>query len=289
VLESVAPGSSGEDDFRFFSSDEERIDDFVGGSFFENTVLVDAAAVGVCICADDCFVALDKHAGLRADEFGDGEEFFGFNCGFEAEFIFADVEGHDDFFEGGIAGTFTDSVDGDFDLAGAAHDAFERVGGGHSEIVVAVATEDGFVGVGHVADDVGEEFAVFIGSGVSGGVGDIDDGCAGGDHAFDDAVDVFTAGSTGVFHKVFDIIDILAGELDGGNTFFEGLILGHFELELQMVVADSESGVDSGAFGGLESFGGTLDVFCDSAGESADCDAFEFAGEGVDAFEITGG
>ena len=199
------------------------------------------------------------------------------------------MEGDGDFFKGGVAGPFADAVDGDFDLAGSAHDAVQGVGGGHAEVVVAVAAKDGFVAVGDVGDDVGEELAVLVRGCVAGGVGDVDNGSSGGDDGFDDLVDVFFIGPAGVFHEVLDIVGELAGEFDGLDADIEGLLAAHFELVFEVVFADAEASVDPSTFRGFEGFGGDLDVFGSGAGQAADGDAFEFFGEGFDGLEVTGG
>jgi hypothetical protein len=50
----------------------------------------------------------------------------------------ARAQGHDDFFQGGVAGAFADAVDGAFDLAGAVLDRGQRIGHGQAQVVVAM-------------------------------------------------------------------------------------------------------------------------------------------------------
>jgi hypothetical protein len=67
------------------------------------------------------------------------------------------------------------------------------------------------------------------------------------------------------------------------------LVFGHFELVVKVVLADSQTGVDSTSFGGLKCFGGDFDIFLSGSGETAYGDAFEFGGKGMHALEVTGG
>lgn len=244
--------------------------------------------MSVGVGSDDGFVSLDQHSGVLGDEFGDREKFFCFDCAGAVVVVAADVKGHDDFFERGVACALSDTVDGDFDLAGTAHDSAEGVGGCHSQIVVAVTAESGFIAVGDVGDDVGEEVSVFLGGGVTGGIGDIDDGGPGGDDGFDDLVDVFFICAARIFHEVFDIVGELACEFDGVDSGFECLFAGHSEFVLEVIFADAESGVDATSFGRFECFGGDFDIFLSCARESADGDPFEFFGEGFYRFKVAG-
>ena len=49
------------------------------------------------------------------------------------------LDGHDDLFEGAVAGSFAEAVHRAFHLPGAVPDAREGVGGGKAKVVVAVS------------------------------------------------------------------------------------------------------------------------------------------------------
>ena len=59
---------------------------------------------------------------------GSRHELFGVNAGLEGELVVAGLHRHDDFFEGGIACTLANTVDGTLDLPGSAHHAGDGVG-----------------------------------------------------------------------------------------------------------------------------------------------------------------
>ena len=245
MLQSVSARSRGEDNLALFRADKRWVDDFVGGSFLEDAVLVDAAAVGVGVGSDDGLVALDDHSGVSRDHAGDRQELCGVDAGFEAEVVLANKEAHDDLFQSCVAGSLTDAIDGDFNLPCSTQNACERIGGSHAEVVVAVAAEDGLVAVRNVFDDALDEGSVFLWIGEAGGVGHVDRGRACIDHGFDDSVNIFSIGSTGVLHEVLDIVCELAGDLDRVDAGFERLIRAHSKLVDKVVFADAKAGVDS--------------------------------------------
>src|SRR6266480_1752794 len=78
----------------------------------------------------------------------------------------------------GVAGALADAVDGALDLADAGAHAGERVRHRHAEVVVAMGGEARLVGVGHAVAYHLDQREIFLGNGVTDGVGDIDGGGA---------------------------------------------------------------------------------------------------------------
>ena len=148
--------------------------DFVGGFVLEHSILVNAGLVGEGVFADDGFVALHVQAGERADEAADRDEFFGVDAGGEGEGVLAGFDGHDDFFEGGVARALADAVDGAFDLPRSAAHGREGVRYGEAQIIVAVRRENDFVRAGHMLDQVTEHRFVLCRRCEADGVGAVD-------------------------------------------------------------------------------------------------------------------
>src|SRR5690606_20274833 len=123
--------------------------DFVGLGVFEHTVLMDARFVGKRIGADDGLVYLHACAGDVLHQFAGADDVGGVDAALEREHVGAGFDRHDDFFQRRVAGTFADAVDGAFDLAGTVSDGDQRVGGGQSQIVLAVGGDDRLVDIGH--------------------------------------------------------------------------------------------------------------------------------------------
>jgi len=88
--------------------------------------------VGEGVFADDGFVALHHQAGEMADHAAGGIDLGGFDARADLIMIRADFQGHDDFFQRGVAGALADAVDGALDLACATFHGRERIGDGHA-------------------------------------------------------------------------------------------------------------------------------------------------------------
>ena len=141
-----------------------RAHDLIGGLMFQHPILMDARFVCEGICADNGLVRLDDNAGVIADEFADAADLFGVDSRFQTEDGMAGVQGHDHFFQRGIAGPFADAVDRYFGLTRACTNARQRVGGGHAQIIVAVnGNGNVLVHARRILDDAIDQLEIFIG------------------------------------------------------------------------------------------------------------------------------
>ncbi len=138
--------------------------------------------------------------------------------------VVAGLHHHDDLFERAVAGAFSDAVDGAFDLARAGFDGGERVGDCETKIVMTVDADDG--GIAERLHDATNQFAVFFGSGVADGVGNIDGAGSGGDDGPRNLFEVIGIGAGSVFGGKLDIIHVRAGQFDGGDRVIENLFCG---------------------------------------------------------------
>ena len=162
--------------------------------------------MGKGVGADDGFVGLNGHAHRIGYQPAHRVEFLCVDVGIETQLLVL-FDHHHHFFEGSIAGAFAQAVDRAFDLAGAAADAGDGIGRRQAEVIVAMAGDDGLIDIVDVVDEEGDLFAVLVREAVAGGIGDIDDGGAGGDDGFDHAGQVFVVGAAGVFGIEFHVID----------------------------------------------------------------------------------
>ncbi len=108
------------------------------------------------------------------------------------------MHGHDDFFEGAVAGAFAQAVDGAFDLAGAFLEGGQAVGDGQAQVVVAMDAQDDLVDAADILLEVANGRGVLLGDGVADGVGNVDRGGAGGDGLFDDLGEEIELGAGGI-------------------------------------------------------------------------------------------
>ena len=115
--------------------------------------------------------------------------------------------------------------------------------------------------------DAREQRAVFFRGHIARGVRDIDDRRARFDDGFNDPVQVLGVGPPAVFGEVFDVRAAeRPGVLDGGDTDFQGLVAGHFELVLQVAFADAEARMDARALRAFQGIPGDINVLRNARG-----------------------
>ena len=117
--EGAASAAGGEDDTGFICSDFIGIDDLVGRRVFQETVLVNTGGMGEGVGSDDGFIGLNGHTHRIGYEAAKRVELFCIDIRIKSE-LFVLFDDHDDFFEGGVAGALTESIDGTFEI-GRAH------------------------------------------------------------------------------------------------------------------------------------------------------------------------
>jgi len=206
---------------------------FVSEAVFEQAVLVNARGMGKGIAADNSLIGLHRHAHEARNEAAGGINFRGIEVGMGGE-ILAGFEDHGDFFERSIARALADAVNGDLHLPGAILDGSYGVGGGHTEIIVAMHGNYRLVDIIHVLFQVADLGAEFIGGAVAGGVGDIDVAGARSDHGLDHLSEIGIVGPAGVFGVKFDFLDKFPGVLDGRDTAGQNIFAGGVKFVLNV-------------------------------------------------------
>ena len=169
----------------------------------------------------------------------------------------ASAHGHDDLFQGAVAGPLADAVDRAFDLAGAAWHGGQAVGDGHAQVVVAVDAQHGLVDAADVLLQVSEwPRAYWLGHGVADRVGDVDGGGAGVDGAFDDlGQEVEFGARRRPRARIRRRRNSSSAPCDAVDGPADDFVLGHHELELAMDGAGGQEDVDAAAFSIADGFG----------------------------------
>jgi len=165
------------------------------------------------------------------------------------------------------------AIDGALDLAGDAFDAGQRVGYGHTEVVVAVGGEDYVVDSRDAGFDQAEDRGVLLGGGVADGVGDVDSGGAGLDGDGDHLEEELGIGAGAVLGGELYVFGKGAGEADRLGGLVEGLVAGDAELALEMEVGGGEDDVDTVGGGGLDGAGGGLNGLRVYSGRARRCES----------------
>src|SRR6266567_8123447 len=99
---------------------------------------MNAGLVREGVGANDGLVRRRAECDDLAEHLAGGIELFELDTGVDTVTVRAHVEGGGDLFKSGVAGAFTNAVDGAFHLACTGGDRGERVGRGKAEIVVAM-------------------------------------------------------------------------------------------------------------------------------------------------------
>src|SRR3984885_10762238 len=263
--------------------------DLVSEGIGHHAALVDARLVSESVGSDDGLVGRAAKGDTLGEHLAGGVELAQDDVVGVGKLVPANHEGGGDLFKGGVAGAFADAIDGALDLAGAAFDAGQRVGYGHTEVVVAVCGEDYVVNSRDAGFDQAEDRGVLLGGGVADGVGDVDGGGAGLDGDGDHLEEELGVGAGAVLGGELDVFGKGAGEADRLGGLVEGLVAGDAKLALEMKVGGGEDEVDAVGGGGLDGPSGGLDVFTFAAGERGDAGAADLAGHRLDSREVAVG
>ncbi len=136
------------------------------------------------------------------------------------------LDDHHHFFEGSVAGSFTQSINGTLDLAGAVDNACNGVGSGQTQVIVAMAGDHRLVDIRHVVDQVGDLFAILVRQAITGSIRDIDRCSTGSDDGFHYPGQVFIVGPACIFGIELHIICKVAGPFYGLGSALQDLLAG---------------------------------------------------------------
>ena len=162
--------------------------------------------------------------------------------------ILVALENHSHFFERGVSGTFSDSVDCDFGLACAVEYALYGIGGSHSEVVMAVSCDCHAINAINVVDKILYLSTKLSREAISGGVGNVDHSGTSLDYRLDYACEIFVFGASRIFGIKLHIFNEALGIGYGSYGTLEDFFAVAIELILDVVVTCANSGMDSSAF-----------------------------------------
>ena len=255
-----------------------RIDDLVALAVFQHSVLMYARRVGECVAPYDRLVGLNGHVHHARHHAAYGCYLLGVDVGLEIEFGMRPAY-HHYLLERSVAGTLADAVDRDFSLARSVHEAGERVGRSHTEIVVAVG------GYRHVVDAVDMLhkilylLAEFTRQTVAGSIGDIDYCGSGLDDGLHHSREVFVVGAPGVFRIELNVFYKRLGVFHAFDGPFKYFLRSGVELILYVIGRCAYARMYTRTLRESERLGGDLYVGFHRAGQSADgrpCDGLRY-------------
>ena len=218
-------------------------------------------AAGVCkgVTADDSLVGLYGHVHQTRYHAARGIYLCRVDIRFDGQSLVA-FQYHGNLFERRVAGTLTNAVNGHLYLAGTVQHAFECVGSGHAEVVMAVGGDDCLVDAVDMLHEIAYFTAKFIGKAIACRVGNVHHGSTGLDDDFYHLGQILIgcpAGILGIELYVFDIFFRIFHGSDGPLDYF---LASGIELVMNVRVACSYAGMYALVLGIAQRFGGYVDV-----------------------------
>ena len=183
-----------------------RPHDFIGHGVFQHAVLMNAGFMGKGIGADNGLVGLDDHTRQQADQSAGGIDQRGVDVGVQGQAVVPGAHGHDDLFHGGVAGPFTDAVNGHLGLPGAGRQGGQGIGRGQPQVVVTMDADDRPVAVGGVRFNVFDQLREFVRYGIPHRIGNIDGRGAGFNDGLEDFAEKIPVAAGGVFGRELDAV-----------------------------------------------------------------------------------
>ena len=245
--------------------------------------------MGEGVLTDDGLVELHGKTGHRRDIAAGAGDVLGMQPGGVGQMIAPHFQGHDDLFEGGVAGPLADAVDRHFDLPGAGLDASQAVCDREAEVIVTVGGKDNAIGAGDVLDQVAEDRRILAGIGVADGVGDVDRRRPGADRGLNAAAQHIALGAGGVLGRPFHIVAEVAGVGDRAGHEVDDLLGGDPQDVVAVLRAGGEKGVDAAAAGRADGLGAALNVHHRRPSQTADGALGNDAGDAAHGVEIAVG
>ena len=238
------------------------------------------------VCADYCFVWLNRIAGNSRYQFGYRHDLRGIDAGFQAEQIMAHFQRHHDFFKAGIARAFAQAVDSTFHLAHTCLNGSQRVGNSHTQVVVAVGRPDYFIAVRHAFDDVADTLVPYGRDGVADGIGNIDGSRTCFDNRRKDFGEEVQIRTHGVFSGKFYIVSVFFGDFHRFDRRIDDLLRLHFQFVLHVDGAGGNEGMNAFFRRGGNSFACFAHIVFNGARQRADCGFGDDFGNRINRLEI---
>jgi hypothetical protein len=251
--------------------------DFKRLDVLQHAILMDAGFMQEGVLADDGLVELHRKAGNGGHTARQVHDLGGVDLGAVGHDVVADLHGHHDLFQRGVARAFAQPVDRAFDLARACVHGSQGVGGGHAQIVVAMRGEDHLVGSRHAVQQHGDQIGGFARGGVAHGIGNVDRGRPRLDGDFDGAAEIIMLGAgrvhRGPLHVVTQVARMGHGVVDALSHLVHGQVRNG---AVQRRGADE--GVDARRGGVFHRLPAAINVFVIGAGQTADRRVFRAFG-----------
>jgi len=106
--------------------------------------------VAECISTDDSLIGLNREAGQVTYQPAGTVNIDGVNIIGKSKEVTPCIQCHDHFFQGSIAGAFTDTVNSAFYLPYPVSDSLQTIGYSHAQVIMAMNTDNRPVYIGNI-------------------------------------------------------------------------------------------------------------------------------------------
>ena len=167
------------------------------------------------VAPDDRLVRLNRVAGQTRDDPRGASDLLGDGARVQAELSLTRGDQHDDLLERRVAGALADAVDRALDLAGAGHQAGDRVGDGQTEVVVAVDRQHHVAQLRDELIEPRQKSRVLVRHRVADGVGDVDRGGTLVERDLQHLSGELDVGASRIHRRELDVVAVRLGVRDG--------------------------------------------------------------------------
>ena len=260
VLQGSTSATGGQYDRVVIDAHIVRIDNLISLHILQYAVLMNARRVRKGITAYDCLVRLHRHIHQAGYHTAGRVNLLRVDVSFNINILMTS-DNHSHLFERSISGTFADTVDSNFHLAGAVQHTCHCIGSSHSQVVVAMRGDDSVMNAVHMLHQIFYLRTILTGKAVTGGIGNIHHRSARFDNGFHHTRQVFVIRASGIFGIEFDILYIAAGILHCRHGTFDNLLAVGIEFISDVRVGSTDTGMNTFMLGKLQSFRRHVNIF----------------------------
>ena len=207
-------------------------------------------------------VGLNGHVHQATDHATGGIYLGGIDIGLNTK-VGVSLENHCHLFQTGITGTLTNTIDGYFHLTSSIQHTCHGIGGGHTQVVVAMGGKDALTsGKGiYVLIQELDLLAIFIGSTETSGIGDVTYRSTSLTHGLDYTCQILIVGTSGIFCIELHVLHIALCIFHSCYSALDDFFGSTVEFILDMRRAGTYTCMNTSSLGILQCFGCYINIF----------------------------
>ena len=190
---------------------------------------MDTRRVGKGIATYDSLIRLHRHIHQARYHAAGRVNLLCIDISLNVNFVVA-LDNHRDFFKRSVSGTFADTVDGNFHLACTIQNTCNRIGSGHTQVIVAVSGKDCIFNAVYMVYQVFNLSPIFRRQTITGRIRYIDYRSSCLDNSFYYTRQIFIVRTTGIFCIELYIVYKTTGIFHGSYRTFDNFFTIRVEL-----------------------------------------------------------